>query len=120
LPLLTAKGESDEATRLFGQNYAFYRRLADDYPQSPHFANQLAWLCAVSHQKLDEAQRLAELAVELDSDQAAYVDTLAEVYFQQGNRERAVELSRRTIDLAPNSVEMKRRLRHFEGDPLPQ
>ncbi|HMC10602.1 MAG TPA: hypothetical protein VKH44_04905, partial [Pirellulaceae bacterium] len=79
-----------------------------------------AWLCAISHRKLDEAQRLAELAVKLDPDQAAYVDTLAEVYFQQGKREAAVELSRRAVELSPNGAEMKRRLKHFEADPLPQ
>jgi len=119
-PLLMEKGHAEEAAKLFDDSYQRHRRLVDDFPESATFLNQLAWLCAISRRRLDEALALAEQAVQLQPEQAAFVDTLAEVHFQRGDLAKAVEFSRRAVELAPRSAEMKRRLKHFEEDELPK
>jgi predicted Zn-dependent protease len=62
---------------------------------------------------------LSQKAVELEGDNPAYVDTLAEIYFQQGNREKAVETQRRCVAIDPDDDLFKERLEHFKTAPLP-
>jgi tetratricopeptide (TPR) repeat protein len=119
-PLLVEKGRTKEVDALFERCHQFHRELLDAFPESAAFMNQVAWLCAISHRRLDDAQRLAEQAVKRQPMQAAYIDTLAEVHFQLGDRDKAVELSQQAADLSPHNPEMQERLAHFKTAELPQ
>jgi hypothetical protein len=56
--------------------------------------------------------------VELAPDEAAYQDTLAEVYFQRGDREAAVAAAQKCVEFAPANKMFAARLAHFRNDEL--
>jgi tetratricopeptide (TPR) repeat protein len=69
--------------------------------------NGIAWFVVdpagkVRRQDLDLALKAAERANELTHGKDANVlDTLARVHFTRGDRERAIELQRKAVELAP-------------------
>ena len=120
VPLLKAKGFTAEANALYERTYAVHAPLAQKYPESPSLRNNVAWLSAVCHQRLEEALVHAQKAVELSPNSPSYFDTLAEVYFQTGDRAKAIEYGKRVLELAPRNKLFAERLQHFENDPLPK
>jgi tetratricopeptide (TPR) repeat protein len=120
VPLLKAKGFAAEADDLYERAYAIHAPLAQKFPESPSLRNNVAWLSAISHQRLDEALVHAQKAVELSPSGPNYLDTLAEVYFQKGERPKAVEYAKKVLELAPSNKLFAERLKHFENDPLPK
>jgi hypothetical protein len=54
----------------------------------------------------------------LESDVAAYHDTLAEVHFQLGNRDAAIAAARRCLELTGPTKQSTARLRHFSESEL--
>lgn len=120
VPMLEAAGRADAAGEMFERTYQFYRGVLQRYPKSSWHLNSAAWLAASCHRRLDEALELAQQAVALAPERWAYTDTLAEVYFQQGDRQQAVHWAKKSIALEPDNVPVKQRFDHFVNDPLPQ
>jgi tetratricopeptide (TPR) repeat protein len=75
--------------------------------------NELAWLCARSGEKLQEARELAERAVIAAPGEGAYLDTLAEANFQLGNFDNAIRLEQAVIELEPGDPFMVQQLERF-------
>lgn len=119
VPILKDKGFTKDASALYERAYAIHAPLAEKFPESPACRNNVAWLSAVCHERLDEALAHAQKAVELAPHTASYVDTLAEVHFQKGDRPKAIEFGRQVLKLAPGNKLFAERLKHFENDPLP-
>jgi tetratricopeptide (TPR) repeat protein len=123
VPLLTISrldklGKKKEADEIFEAAFAFHKKRSEKAAQDPNPDNDLAWLCAVCHRRLNDALELSQKAIALAPKNPAYLDTLAEVHFQKGNRERAVELIKQCIELAPdNDYFRKQRDRFEKGDP---
>jgi predicted Zn-dependent protease len=61
---------------------------------------------------------VAEKAVALAPDEAAYQDTLAEVHFQRGDRQAAVAAAKKCVAIVPGNPIFAKRLKHFENDEL--
>ncbi|MBC7854057.1 MAG: tetratricopeptide repeat protein, partial [Pirellulaceae bacterium] len=105
---------------LYERAYAVHAPLAQKFPDSAPCRNNVAWLSAVCHQRLDEALVHAQKAVELSPSTSSYLDTLAEVHFQKGDRPKAIEYAKNVLELAPGNKLFAERLNHFENDPLPK
>jgi tetratricopeptide (TPR) repeat protein len=73
-------------------------------------------MSAKCSRRLEEALKHAQKAVELSPDKAAYVDTLAEVHFQRGDRDEAIRHIRRCIELEPDSQYFHEQLTRFEQE----
>ncbi len=114
LILLLRKLNRGEAQNMFDANYQLYKRMLDMDPDHPEYLNNLAWLCARSGEKPDEAVKLAEKALVTDPNNAAYLDTAAEAYFQQGNPKRAAELERKALEKRGADRFMIDQLERFE------
>ena len=114
VPLLRKAKLDTIAEELFEKVYAVNQRSTEHFPESAHLHNVTSWLAARCERRLDEALEHAQAAVRLAPDRAAYLDTLAEVYFARGDQEKAVELSRRCVEMEPHRAIYKTQLQRFE------
>jgi len=119
VPAFERAKRPDDANAIFQLTYEYFERTIRDYPRSAEHHNNLAWLSARCHRRLDEALGMARKAVELAPREANYLDTLAEVLFHQGHREEAVKQSQRCTELAPREATFRRQLERFQNEPLP-
>jgi tetratricopeptide (TPR) repeat protein len=80
----------------------------------------LAWLSARCRRQLDKALDLATRATKLAPSTPNYLDTLAEVHFQLGDRESAIRLSERTVRMGVRQKIYREQLARFRTEKLPQ
>jgi tetratricopeptide (TPR) repeat protein len=117
VPVLEKTKHVKEADELFEKVFAPWEKVCKDYPQSAFAHNSLAWVAACCHRRLEEGLKHARRAVELAPDNAGYIDTLAEVYFQRGDQKQAVELSKKCVALDPRREYFRKQVeRHEAGD----
>jgi tetratricopeptide (TPR) repeat protein len=81
----------------------------------PGMKNDLAWLCARVDERLPEAMKLAQEAADAQPDNAAFLDTLAEVCFRAGKPDDAIRHEMRASALEPDNAFMKQQLVRFRG-----
>ena len=83
---------SEEADRVY--------ELALRYdPQNHNAMNNYAYNLSVRGEKLDRAAELAVKAMELDPDNAAYLDTMGWIFYKTGEFEKARRFIKASIDL---------------------
>ncbi len=115
VPLLKEMGEPEAARAMFDQTYKGLRARVDADPASPEPMNNLAWLCARSGERLEEALDLATKAITLDPENAAYLDTAAEANFRAGNVDEAIRLETKGLEFRPNDKFMREQLERFKA-----
>lgn len=96
-PLLREAGVLEEHDRNFE---IVYQRLEDSiksYPKAHNTYNSAAWMASRASRDLDDALEKIRTALSMRPKQAAYLDTMAEVWFAKKNREKAVEWSRKAV-----------------------
>jgi len=123
VPLLEKTGHKKEADELFSRTLAIHERLCTDFPDSPALHNSLAWLLCRCRRNLDQAIAHAQKGIELAPKNTAIIDTLAEAYFQKGDREEAIDVIKRCIELEPASARHKAALKRLQdsspdSDPI--
>jgi len=116
VPRLEAAGQRKIADELFDGQFRMHVQWCADWPDSALLNNNLAWLAARCGRRLDDALRHAQRAVEQEPN-AAHLDTLAEVYFRRGDRERAIEYSQRAVALEPRNQSLASQLERFRTAP---
>jgi tetratricopeptide (TPR) repeat protein len=114
VPVLKKTNHSAEASTLFDAGFKSVKATLDESPNDPHRLNNVAWLCAVCRERLDEAQALAEQASTLAPNDANILDTLAEVHIAQERVQDAIAAEQRAVRLQPQNAYLKRRLSEFE------
>lgn len=121
VPELEAGGYQKEADEVFGAAFEALKRVLADYPNAANHHNQLAWLLVKCGRELDLALEHVGKALERDPDNAAYLDTLAEIHLRRGAREEAIKTIKRCIGLSPDNEYYRRQLKRFETEePLPR
>ena len=76
----------------------YYQRVLDIDPEHDMALNNYAYSLAERDKKLDKALEMAEQAVDLDSSNASYLDTLGWVHYKRGNLEAAEKWVKRSLD----------------------
>jgi tetratricopeptide (TPR) repeat protein len=114
---LRKHGAAGEADALYRRMLEQHETLCRDFPHSGTYHNDLAWLAANLDRDLDKALTHAQRAVELEPQSAGILDTLAEVHFRRGNREEAVRLTRRCLEMEPDGEHYRKQLARFEPKP---
>lgn len=118
VPELERRGHKKEAADLFNRCYGAYEKVCRDYPRYAQGHNSMAWLSVCCGRNLDTALKHAEKAVELAPTYAGYLDTLAEIHFQRGDKEKAIALQKRAVKLNPKKAYYRKQLKRLEaGDP---
>jgi len=120
LPALREAGLIAEHDRYFERAWKHLTSVIDQFPDSDNTLNTTAWIAARATRRLDEAARYAERALSIAPNQAAYLDTRAEVWFASGNRKKAIEWSRRAVHAEPTEVSLRRQLERFRTTPVPK
>ncbi|HET9250726.1 MAG TPA: DUF1028 domain-containing protein [Candidatus Eisenbacteria bacterium] len=77
--------------------------------------NGLAWVTATNGVHLDEALQAAERAVRLEPKNTSILDTLAEVHYRRGEKDKAIEVISRALAIAPNETYLKEQLARFQS-----
>jgi tetratricopeptide (TPR) repeat protein len=115
VPMLKARGRHAEAKELFERTYQGFKQKIEAAPEQPRDKNNLAWLCARCGENEQEALALAKEASGAAPDNAAFMDTLAEAYFQNGQYDKAVEIEKKVVLLRPGDRFLERQLKRFEA-----
>ena len=83
----------------FKKSEAALKKLLKDHPDDPMLNNFLGYLWAEKGVNLDEARKLVERALEKDSENAAYVDSMAWVLYKKKQYEDAVDRISKALKL---------------------
>jgi hypothetical protein len=123
VPILEKGGKSKEADDLFRRFADRQEKLCKEYPNSALMHNNAAWLAVACRRDLDRALDHAEKAVKFSPETPAYHDTLGEVLFQRGDKERALVEAKRSLELDPQRKYFRKQVARIEKGnrdaPLP-
>jgi tetratricopeptide (TPR) repeat protein len=116
--MLVDQGKTTEADALFETAYPRCLAAAEKFPALGQFHNNLAWLLSRTGKKLDQALEHATTATGIEPDNGAFLDTLAEVHFQRGDREKAIAASEKAIEFLGFDAQLQFQLNRFKtGKP---
>ncbi len=96
-PLLREAGLTEEHDRNFEIVYQRLQESIDAYPRAHNTYNSAAWMASRACRQLPDAHEKIKTALSFRPRQAAYLDTMAEVWFARHDREKAVEWSRKAV-----------------------
>ena len=114
LRLLTAASRSDEASTLRGE-------MVESNWDEPQLLNELAWTTALGQEvtaaDLEIALRAATRAAELtDHADASILDTLARVYYEQGDLDQAISWQEKAVEYADGNASIKDTLEAYRAE----
>jgi tetratricopeptide (TPR) repeat protein len=115
VPLLKKLNRPDDAKTIFNAAFDDLKKKLDDDPTNPMLLNNIAWFCAESEDNMEQAKKWADQAVAAKPDNAAFLDTLAELNFKLGDADKAVELETHALTLEPGDTFMTAQLARFKG-----
>jgi tetratricopeptide (TPR) repeat protein len=115
VPELDRLGHKKEADELFDQTAAVYAKISSDYPRCGWAHNSVAWLSVCCGRDLESARTQAQKAIDLAPASAGHHDTLAEVYFQLGEKEKAIAEQQKAIALDPTKPYFRKQLKRIEA-----
>lgn len=119
-PALREGGLDNELQTWFMESWNFMEAVIEKYPKSHNSRNTAAWFASRAGIKLKEAEKYLLEAIEMAPEQAAYLDTMAELKFAQGNRKAALEWSQRSVSFAPFEDMIRSQHDRFRTAPLPK
>ena len=119
-PALREVGLHNELQTWFMESWNFMEGVIQKYPKSHNSRNTAAWFASRAGIKLKEAEKYLSEAIEMAPEQAAYLDTMAELKFAQGNRKAALEWSQRSVSFAPFEDMIRSQHDRFRTAPLPK
>ncbi|MCW1886386.1 hypothetical protein OKA04_16735 [Luteolibacter flavescens] len=104
---------------IFQRMWTSVTKRIEQFPECDNSRNSAAWLASRASRNLDEAEAFLTKALERHPLQAAYLDTMAEVEFARGDREKAVEFSTRSLKGGALDFQLIRQHRRFVEGPFP-
>jgi tetratricopeptide (TPR) repeat protein len=115
VPLLKKLNRPDDARTIFNAAFDDLKKKLDDDPTNPMLLNNIAWFCAESEENMEQGKKWADEAVAAKPDNAAFLDTLAELNFKLGDAAKAIELETHALTLEPGDKFMSAQLARFKG-----
>jgi hypothetical protein len=119
-PAVKMAGLVKEHNQWFDQTWSQLRAAIQQFPASDNARNTAAWIASRSVRELDQALLDIQAALAQRPNQAAYLDTMAEVHFAMGKRAKAVEWSSRAMVEMPEDAMIRWQHARFLEAPLPK
>lgn len=119
-PALRKAGLIKEHDAWFLDSWNKMEEIIKLYPECDNSHNTAAWFAARAMRKLDAAERHARKALDTSPCQSAYLDTMAEIQFARGRRDKALEWSRLAVNYTPEDVMLRRQHERFRSEPFPR
>jgi hypothetical protein len=98
----------------FEKALSILEKEAKNRPNDPELCNNIAWCYAELGNNLDRAITMAKMAIELDSGEAIYYDTLGWCYYKNSNFDRARECIIKAIKIDSNNEIFQKHLTAIE------
>ena len=108
-------GGAELADELFESIREAYKKRLQQFPKSGLYNNNLAWINTTNKKHLEEALTLAEKVVQNEPDNPTYLDTLADVCFNLGQVDRAIEIMEKCLRLNPRSEHYNIQIKRFRA-----
>jgi tetratricopeptide (TPR) repeat protein len=112
--LLFVDQNPEEAVR------AYKSLVPQDWQTRAEDLNQFAWWCFENNVNLEEAAQMAQKALPLcqpGREEAMALDTLAQIQFKQGKKEKAIATMEEAIAADPSNPYWKQQLEQFKAQP---
>lgn len=119
-PALRKAGLIKEHDEWFKESWERMAAVIRQFPDSDNTCNTAAWIASRALRNLDPAEKLLEKALAANPEQSAYLDTMAEIQFARGNRDKALEWSQRAVNFMPLDVMLRRQHERFRSAPFPR
>ncbi|MGE9268988.1 MAG: tetratricopeptide repeat protein, partial [Verrucomicrobiales bacterium] len=119
-PLLREHGLLELHDRLFAKSYARIKEVLAFFPRSANDKNTAAWLASRALLQLEEAEKLLSEALAEEPHNPAYLDTMAEIYFARGERDKAVAWSAKALEVERSDATLRGQNKRFRTAPLPK
>ena len=100
---LGALAQSLDALKRFTESDSIYTQALTLDPKNHLLLNNFSYSLAERAKRLDDALQMSTLAVEKDSTNSAYLDTLGWIYFKMQNYNDALRFIQRAVDLRQQS-----------------
>jgi hypothetical protein len=100
-PVFEKLGNSEFVDEMFQKVSADFYEILGMFPDSALHLNNYAWACACAKKNVKNGIEIAKRAVELRPGISGHRDTLAELYFVDGQHDKAIETIRRAIEINP-------------------
>tara|TARA_Y100001960_G_C14737417_1_gene861096 strand:- start:72 stop:2081 length:2010 start_codon:yes stop_codon:yes gene_type:complete len=91
------------------------KQAIDLKPNFYNAMNRLAWLYAKKKTNLVEAFNLSKKTIQAFPKDPGYIDTLSEIYYVQGKKDKAIENIKKAIELDPKNAYYKQQLWKFNN-----
>lgn len=119
-PALRKVGLLKEHDEWFRESWDLMAKIVASYPLCDNTRNTAAWFAARALHNLDEAEKSLTQALAANPNQSAYLDTMAEIQFAKGNRQKALEWSRQAVNFLPDDPQLRQQQERFRSAPLPK
>ena len=118
-PALREAGLIELHDELYGKSAELLRENVRFFPKDHNAKNTFGWLASRANRHLDEAEVYLKESLKVRPLSEAYLDTMAEIYFAKGDREKAVEWSDRAVGQEISDSQLRQQNRRFRNDPFP-
>jgi tetratricopeptide (TPR) repeat protein len=119
-PALRKAGLIKEHDEWFRVSWSLMENSIATFPESDNTRNTAAWFASRALKNLDQAEKYLSKALAINPTQSTYLDTMAEIQFAMGKREKALEWSRKAVNFMPKDVQLRQQQERFRAAPLPQ
>jgi len=118
-PALRKAGLIEQHDVWFERSWKILEPIIKTYPAGDNSRNTAAWLAARAVRRLDEAELQVNKALDSSPEQAAYLDTKAEIAFARKDRKRALDLSRQSLNSDPLDDSLRHQFERYRSGPFP-
>jgi tetratricopeptide (TPR) repeat protein len=119
-PALREVGLNQQLEAWFAESWGLMEAVIKKSPKSHNTRNTAAWFASRAGIKVAEADKYLAEAIRMSPEQAAYLDTMAELKFAQGDRKAALEWSQRSLCFSPFDPMIRLQNERFRTAPLPK